>query len=184
MEHKLHGVFHLMKVILDLNTFLKNDNFWNLFLRFFLFFTLKYTQSFNKTHCPRASSYFWPSNNSCEVQRALCNCDDLLFLLIWKGLASDLSVGGPQGNGKPGLQNCLHRVPHCWRRALIFVLSEKTPSSPPQLKLCQEPPMCCTAPLLSSLGTGRSSLSQQGHGAGNSTPAVHLPKMERKREGN
>lgn len=49
----------------------KNDNFWNLFWRFFLSFTLKYTQSFNKTQCLWASSYFWPSNNSCEVQRAL-----------------------------------------------------------------------------------------------------------------
>lgn len=89
------------------------------------------------------------------------NYDDVLFRLRLKGLASDLSLGGLQGNGKPSLQNCLRGVPPCGRRALIFVPSEKTPSFPSQLTLCQEPPMCCTAPLLSSLGTGRSSLSQQ-----------------------
>ena len=89
------------------------------------------------------------------------NYDDVLFRLRLKGLASDLSLGGLQGNGKPSLQNCLRGVPPCGRRALIFVPSEKTPSFPSPLTLCQEPPMCCTAPLLSSPGTGRSSLSQQ-----------------------
>ena len=39
------------------------------------------------------------------------NYDDVLFWLRLKGLALDLSVGGLQGNGKPGLQSCLHQEP-------------------------------------------------------------------------
>lgn len=54
-RHKLHGVFHLRKEILVKITFKKMIISETCFGAF-SFFPLKYTQNFNKTQCPRASS--------------------------------------------------------------------------------------------------------------------------------